>query len=61
MVAIIDRFLGKWASRKLMVFALATVLLIFDKISGSDWVYVAIAYTFVQGLVDAKIFLDKNK
>ena len=55
----IDSLLGKWASRKLMVFAIATILISFGKIESSDWTYIAIAYVVIQGLVDAKVLIDK--
>jgi len=55
----IDTLLNKWASRKLMVFFIATLLISFSKIESSDWTYIAIAYIVVQGLVDAKSIIDK--
>ena len=55
----IDSFLGKWASRKLMVFAIATILIFFNKIESADWTYIAIAYVVIQGLVDAKTIIEK--
>ena len=48
----IDRFLGKWASRKLLVFVLATILAFTTKITSGDWTYIAIAYISSQALVD---------
>ena len=59
MVAIIDRFLGKWASRKLVVFFIATLMACFGKLNSEDWAYIAIAYIFVQGYVDAKEYTKK--
>jgi len=55
----IDTLLNKWASRKLMVFFIATLLISFSKIESSDWTYIAIAYIVMQGLVDAKSIIDK--
>lgn len=55
----LDTILNKWASRKLMVFFIATLLISFSKIESSDWTYIAIAYIVVQGLVDAKSIIDK--
>jgi len=55
----IDSLLGKWASRKLMVFFIATLLISFGKIDSADWTYIAIAYIVIQGLVDAKSIIDK--
>jgi len=55
----LDTILNKWASRKLMVFFIATLLISFNKIASADWTYIAIAYIVVQGLVDAKYIIDK--
>jgi hypothetical protein len=57
---IIDRFLGKWASRKLLMLVIATLFVVFDKMDGSDWKYIAMAYVFVQGVIDAKDYFLKN-
>jgi NADPH-dependent 7-cyano-7-deazaguanine reductase QueF len=57
MTAILDKFLGKWASRKLTVFAIATALMSFGKIESVHWAWIAIAYIVIQGLVDAKELL----
>ena len=48
----IDRFLGKWASRKLLVFAIATLLAFAAKITSADWTYIAVAYIGSQAAVD---------
>lgn len=48
----IDSFLGKWASRKLLVFFLATLLAFATKITSADWTYIAIAYIGSQAAVD---------
>ena len=55
----LDTILNKWASRKLMVFFIATLLISFNKIESTDWTYIAIAYIVVQGLVDAKSVIEK--
>jgi len=55
----IDSLLGKWASRKLIVFAIACVLIALSKIESLHWTMVAMAYLLVQGLVDAKFLIDK--
>jgi len=55
----IDTLLNKWASRKLMVFFIATLLISFSKIESTDWTYIAIAYIVMQGLVDAKSIIEK--
>ncbi len=48
----IDTFLGKWASRKLLVFFIATILAFAGDINSSDWTYIAVAYIGSQALVD---------
>ena len=55
----LDTILNKWASRKLMVFFIATLLISFNKIESADWTYIAIAYIVVQGFVDAKSIIDR--
>jgi len=54
----IDRFLGKWASRKLLVFFVATILAFVSKITSADWTYIAIAYIGSQAVVD---IMDKYR
>jgi len=54
----LDKYLGKWASRKLLVLTIATLLAIFDKLS-AEWAGIAIAYVFVQGFIDAKEYFKK--
>lgn len=53
----IDKFLGKWASRKLLVLVIATMLMALSKIDSTDWAYIAVAYISVQGVVDASELL----
>lgn len=48
----IDRFLGKWASRKFIVFTIATLLSVAGSITSSDWTYIAVAYIGSQAAVD---------
>ena len=55
----IDTTLNKWLSRKLMVFVIATILIAFSKIESVHWAWIAIAYIVIQGLVDAKVLIDK--
>jgi hypothetical protein len=48
----VDLFLKKWVSRKLMVFAIASVALFTGSIESNDWVIVATAYISLQGVTD---------
>jgi hypothetical protein len=55
----IDLFLKKWVSRKLMVFAIASVALFSGSIASNDWVIVATAYISLQGVTDIVQKLQK--
>ena len=48
----IDKVLGKWASRKLIVWGTATVFLAMGSLTSSDWVAVSLAYIGLQGAAD---------
>ena len=48
----IDLFLSKWVSRKLTVFAVASVGLFFGSITSSDWVIIATTYISLQAVTD---------
>ena len=48
----VDQWLGKWASRKLIVWATATVFLGIGAIASDDWVAVSLAYIGLQGAAD---------
>jgi hypothetical protein len=60
MKAKIDQFLGKWASRKLMVFIIATALNIFGDVNSSDWVTIAAIYIGGQTIIDAVTKLKQS-
>ena len=49
---VVDKFLSKMVSRKLLVWAAATGLLAFANLSSSDWVAVSLVYIGSQGAVD---------
>lgn len=53
MKARIDAFLNSWISKKLMVFIVATSLAFSDKLTGEQFVNVAIMYIGTQGAIDA--------
>jgi hypothetical protein len=48
----IDTWLGKWASRKLVVWLSSTALLVADKVNGDQWVAISLAYVGLQGAAD---------
>jgi len=49
---IIDNFLEKYMSRKLLVWVTSTGLLLADKVDGEQWVAIALVYIGLQGAVD---------
>jgi len=60
MKARIDKFLNKWASRKLIVFVVSCFGLFSGNLTSSDWVILATAYVSLQGFVDIVERLKKN-
>ena len=48
----VDKWLGKWASRKLIVWGTSTAFLAAGQLTSSDWVAVTLAYIGSQALVD---------
>tara|TARA_R110000803_G_scaffold160079_1_gene224084 strand:+ start:241 stop:426 length:186 start_codon:yes stop_codon:yes gene_type:complete len=48
----LDQWLGKWASRKLIVWATATFYLSIGSLTSSDWVAVSLTYIGLQGAAD---------
>ena len=52
MKGIVDKVLNWTISKKLSVFLVATVLVLKNNISGSEWVYVALVYIGTQGVID---------
>jgi len=49
---IMDKFLQRWTSRKLFVWASATGLLLGKFLTGDEWVAIALVYLGSQGLAD---------
>ena len=48
----LDALINKFISRKLIVFIIACIGLLLDKLTSSDWVIIATAYITVQGMMD---------
>ena len=48
----LDRVLDKFISRKLLVWAVATILMYFAKLESSDWVLISMVYLGSQGVLD---------
>lgn len=57
----LDSLVSKWISRKLLVFAVASVGLFTGSITSSDWVIVATVYISVQSVTDSVKELFKSK
>ena len=60
MSGIIDKYLGKWASRKLMVFTIATILTLLGDVTSSDWVTISAVYIGGQTVIDSISILRKQ-
>jgi len=57
--ATLDLWLGKFISRKLLVFLVCTIALFWEKVSGSEWINVAVVYIGSQAVIDAIVKLRK--
>lgn len=57
----IDLFLNKWLSRKLTVFAIASIGLFFGVITSTDWVIVSTSYITIEGVTNIVERLMKSK
>ena len=57
----IDLLLGKWVSRKLTVFVIASVGLFSGAITSTDWVIVATSYITIEGVTNIVERLMKTK
>ena len=56
----VDRYLAKFLSRKLTVWAAGTAFLIAGLISGDQWMALSIAYVGLQGFADIAINWKKG-
>ncbi len=48
----VDKYLGRLVSRKLLITAIATWLLLAERLNGEQWAAVAIGYVGLQGFAD---------
>lgn len=55
--AFLDNLLGKFISRKLLVFGICTWALLLDKVPADQWVNVAMIYIGGQSIVDITTIL----
>lgn len=58
--AILDLWLGKFVSRKLLVFLICTLALFLSIVNGNEWVNVAMVYIGSQAAVDAVVKLRQK-
>jgi len=61
MKALLDKALGKFASRKLIAFGVSTAALFGGHLEGSEWANIAIAYVSSQAVVDTAIAMIKAR
>jgi len=52
MKAAADKMISKIVSRKLLVWATTTALLLCDKVTSEEWIAIALAYIGSQGVAD---------
>ena len=52
MKAVIDKTLAKVVSRKFTVFALATLFLYFNHLTGDQWTAISLGYIGIEGIAD---------
>lgn len=57
----LDALINKWISRKLFVFLVASVLLMFADLESSDWALIAITYLSSQTILDSVMVYSKMK
>jgi hypothetical protein len=50
--ALVDKYVERFMSRKLLVWVATTVLLVVDKLDGEQWVAIALIYIGTQGAAD---------
>ena len=58
---IVDKYLNKFVSRKLLVFVVATFGLFFKNLVSGDWVIIATAYIGAQATTDIIKDIYKSK
>jgi len=58
---LLDFLLGKFISRKLLVFVAATMLMLWSDLASGDWTTIAIFYIATQGVVDVALALKHGK
>lgn len=57
----LDTLINKWISRKLFVFIVASLLLLFADLASSDWAMIAIVYLSGQTILDSVTAYAKTK
>lgn len=57
----LDTLVNRWISRKLFVFIIASLLLLFADLKSADWTLIAIAYLSSQTVIDSVTAYVKAK
>jgi hypothetical protein len=58
---LVDGYLKKWVSRKLVVFVVASVGLFSKVIDSGDWVIISTAYISIEGITSIVTKIYKSK
>lgn len=58
---LIDKYVSKWVSRKLIVFVVASVGLFAKVIDSGDWVIISTAYISIEGATNIVTAIYKSK
>jgi hypothetical protein len=58
---LIDKYVSKWISRKLVVFVVASVGLFVKVIDSGDWVIISTAYISIEGFTSIVTQIYKSK
>ena len=58
----IDKYLSKWASRKLVDFSIGSIALFTGNLTGDNWVVIATTYISIEGVTSivTEIYKSRN-
>ena len=57
---IIDKYLGKTISKKLIVFIIATIALFSGKVTGTEWIVISTAYISIVAYTETVLKLKES-
>ena len=58
---LVDKYLNKWVSRKLVVFVVGSVGLFTGAITGDNWIVISTAYISIEGITSIVERVYKSK